>query len=112
MAEEFTSYLEKNVGLTPIVVIPAVAASTTTTLIGASACNVAATPIKVTAYITRSGIQYHLVKDVDVPVGSSLIICGGDQKIGLITGDTLSVVSDTINSLDVVVSTLNITAGA
>jgi len=44
-----------------------------------------------------------------VPVGSSLVIVGGDQKVVLITSDALKVVSSAASSADVVTSVLNIT---
>jgi hypothetical protein len=50
-----------------------------------------------------------LVKSATVPVGGSLVIIGGDQKLVIVTGDVLKVVSSAANSIDVVTSVLNIT---
>jgi hypothetical protein len=108
MSNEFTSYLSKDVGLTPVAVLT-VAAQTTTTVIGATAANLVATPIQVSAYITRSSVNYYIVKSVDIPVGSSLVISGGDQKIVMIAGDQFTVVSNTAASIDSIVSVLNVT---
>lgn len=108
MANTFTSYANKNVGTSAATVVT-VAASTQTTVIGMSCANTSASPVSVDAYFTRSAVDYYLVKGATVPVGGSLVIIGGDQKLVLTTGDALKVVSSTASSIDVVTSALNIT---
>ena len=51
----------------------------------------------------------HLVKAAPIPVGSSLVVVGGDQKVVMEPGDTITVKSDTASSADVVLSHLDIT---
>lgn len=104
----FTSYVNKNVG-TSAATIVTVGASTQTTVIGMSAANTTASPVTVDAYITRSGTDYYLIKGATVPVGGTLVIVGGDQKVVLITSDILKIVSSTASSIDAVTSVLNIT---
>lgn len=108
MANSFTSYLNKDVGTSAATVVT-VGASTQTTIIGMSCANTSASPVTVDAYITRSGTNYYLIKGATVPVGSSLVIVGGDQKVVLVTSDVLKVVSSTAASVDVTTSVLNIT---
>jgi len=108
MPNTFTSYVNKNVGTSPATVVT-VGASTQTTVIGMSVANTTSSPITVDAYITRSGVDYYLIETATVPVGSSLVIVGGDQKVVLITSDALKVVSSAASSADVVTSVLNIT---
>jgi hypothetical protein len=60
-------------------------------------------------YFTRSAVDYYLIKGATVPVGSSLVVVGGDQKVVLITSDVLKVVTSAATSADVVTSVLNIT---
>lgn len=108
MANTFTSYVNKNVGTSAATVVT-VGASTQTTIIGMSAANTTSSPITVDAYITRSATDYYLIKGATVPVGSSLVIVGGDQKVVLITSDVLKVISSAASSADVVTSVLNIT---
>ena len=108
MANTFTSYVNKNVGTSPATVVT-VAASTQTTIIGLSFANTTTSPITVSAYITRSAVDYYLIKDATVPVGSSLVVVGGDQKTVMITSDALKVVTSAASSADVVTSVLNIT---
>jgi hypothetical protein len=103
----FTSYVNKDVGTSAANVVT-VASSTQTTVIGLAFSNTSASPITASAYITRSGTDYYLVKGATVPVGSSLVVVGGDQKVVLITSDTLKVVTSAAASADVVTSVLNI----
>jgi hypothetical protein len=86
-----------------------VGASTQTTIIGLSFANTTTSPITASAYITRSAVDYYLIKDAVVPVGSSLVVVGGDQKTVMITSDALKVVTSAASSADVITSVLNIT---
>jgi hypothetical protein len=108
MANTFTSYVNKDVGTSAATVVT-VGASTQTTVIGMSAANTTASPVTVDAYITRSSVNHYLVKGATVPVGSSLVIVGGDQKVVMVASDALKVVSSLASSVDVVTSVLNIT---
>ena len=108
MANTFTSYINKNVGTSAATVVT-VGAATQTTIIGLSFANTTSSPITADAYITRSAVDYYLVKGATVPVGSSLVVVGGDQKTVMITGDALKVVTSAASSADVVTSVLNIT---
>jgi len=108
MANVFTSYANKNVGTSAATVVT-VASGTQCTIIGMSAANTSASPVTVDAYFTRSAVDYYLVKGATVPVGSSLVIVGGDQKVVLTAADVLKVVSSAASSVDAVTSVLNIT---
>lgn len=108
MANTFTSYANKSVGTSAATVVT-VGASTQTTVIGMSCANTTTSPVTVDAYFTRSAVDYYLVKGATVPVGGSLVIVGGDQKVVLTTSDALKVVSSAATSVDVVTSVLNIT---
>jgi hypothetical protein len=108
MPNTFTSYVNKDVGTSPATVVT-VGASTQTTIIGMSVANTTSSPITVNAYITRSGVDYYLIETATVPVGSSLVIVGGDQKVVIITSDALKVVSSAASSAELVTSVLNIT---
>jgi hypothetical protein len=108
MANTFTSYVNKNVGTSAATVVT-VGASTQTTIIGLSFANTTSSPITADAYVTRSAVDYYLIKGATVPVGSSLVVVGADQKVVLITSDILKVVTSAASSADVVTSVLNIT---
>lgn len=108
MANTFTSYVNKDVGTSAATVVT-VGASTQTTIIGLDIANTTSSPITADVYITRSAVNYYLIKGATVPVGSSLVVVGGDQKVVLITSDVLKVVTSAAASADVVTSVLNIT---
>lgn len=108
MANTFTRYLNKDVGTSAATVVT-VGAATQTTIIGLDIANTSASPITASAYITVSGTDYYLIKAATVPVGSSLVVVGSDQKVVLVTGDVLKVATSAAASADVVTSVLNIT---
>ncbi len=108
MANTFTSYMNKDVGTSAATVVT-VGAATQTTIIGLCMANTATSPITASAYVTRSGVDYYIVKNSTIPVGGSLVTVGADQKVVLVTGDALKVVSSAAASIDSIVSVLNIT---
>jgi hypothetical protein len=108
MANTFTSYANKDVGTSAATVVT-VGAGTQTTVVGMSVANTSASPITASAYFTRSAVDYYLIKSATVPVGSSLVLVGGDQKVVLVPSDVLKVVTSAAASADVVTSVLNIT---
>jgi hypothetical protein len=108
MPNTFKSFLNKNVGTSAATVYTCPSA-TQTTVIGLSVANTSASPITTDAYITRSSVDYYLIETATVPVGSSLVIVGGDQKVVLQVGDVLKVVTSAASSADAVCSLLEIT---
>ena len=108
MANNFKSNFNKNVGTSPATVYTC-PASTQTTLIGLSVANTSASPITTDVYITRSAVNYYLIETAVVPVGGSLVVVGGDQKVVLQTSDILVAVTSAASSADVVASYLEIT---
>jgi len=107
MANTFKSNLTKNVG-TSASSVYTTPSSTQTTLIGLSMGNTTSSPITIDAYITRSSVDYYIVKGATVPVGGSLVAVGGDMKVVLQAADVLKVVSSAASSADVVCSLLEI----
>ena len=88
--------------------------STETTIIGFNIANILAVSITVTVELHDGGVSgttnlRHIVKDAIVPVGSSLVVVGGDQKIVMNAGDVLRVHASQDNSCDAVLSVLEIT---
>jgi hypothetical protein len=108
MANLFKSFLSKDVGTSPATVYTCPSA-TQTTLIGLSIANTSASPITGDAYITRSAVDYYLVKDATVAVGGSLVIVGGDQKVVMEPTDVLKVETSAATSADCFASLLEIT---
>jgi hypothetical protein len=108
MANTFKNSFSKSVGTSPATVYTA-PSLTQTTLIGLSVANTTTSPITCDAYITSSAVDYFLIKSGVVPVGSSLVVVGGDQKVVLEAADALKVVTSAASSADVVCSLLEIT---
>jgi hypothetical protein len=104
MANTFKSYLTSQV--TTLATVHTGPANTQTTVIGLSLANVSTSLATLSVMLTRSGTSYYVVKNAQIPVGDSLILFGGDQKLVSQAGDLLKVVSD--NTVDVIVSVLEI----
>ena len=80
------------------------------TIIGCSLSNKSASPVAVTVNLVRATVSYSLVTGATVPVGGSLVICGGDEKVVLQANDTLTAVCATsATAVDAIVSALEIT---
>ena len=92
----------------------AVADGSQITLIGMTISNITSGVIAVGVKLINASDQTWIVKDAPVPTGGSLVVLGGDQKVCLQfvesgAGDTISVISNTANSMHVVLSYLEIT---
>ena len=84
--------------------------STQTTIIGLSVANIVASQITVDVQLENNdGDNIYLVKAAPVPVGSALIVVGGDQKVVMEASDVLKVTTNTASSGDVALSILEIT---
>jgi len=114
MANAFKSETDTGVG-TSAATIYTCPASTQTTLIGLTVANIHTSQIEVDVQLdasTRtSGAEdsVYIIKAAPVPVGSSIIIIGGEQKVVVEPGDTVKVTSNTAASADVALSLLEIT---
>ena len=84
--------------------------STQTTIIGLSVANIVASQITVDVQLENTdGDNIYLVKAAPVPVGSALVVVGGDQKVVMEASDVLKVTTNTASSGDVALSILEIT---
>ena len=108
MANTFKNFLSKNIG-TSAATIYTCPSATQTTLIGLSIANTSASPITTDVYITSGGVDYYLIKSGVVPVGGSLVIVGGDQKVVLEASDVLKALTSAASSADGIASLLEIT---
>lgn len=101
MANIFKSHQSTSVTTETTVLTGAVA--TQTTIIGMSIANTGVTEATVSVKLNTA----YLVKDAPVPVGGSLVVIGGDQKVVAEATDTIKVTSDI--AVDVCTSVLEIT---
>ena len=114
MANAFLSETDTAIGTAAASVLTC-GASTEITVIGMSIANIVTSQITVDVQLDASGRtsgaedSVYLVKSAPIPVGGSLVVIGGDQKVVMEPGDVIKVTSDTASSADVVISHLDIT---
>ena len=114
MANTFKSSLTSSIPtvLTTIYTAPTTALAVSTVIgLGISnkvttAATVDVTILRTTGVITTS---YYLIKSGVIPVGGTLTIAGADQKIVLMANDVIQALASIPNSLDAVISVLEIT---
>lgn len=110
MANTFTRKVSRNIG-TALTSVGAytVGASTEVTVIGLTVSNTSASTVNIDVTLNDGANDTYIVKDAPVPVGGALVPIGGNQKIVLITGDSIKVNSSAASSVDAVLSILEIT---
>ena len=105
----FKSKVTANIGTSgsPSTVTATVSSGNTATLIGLSLANTTAANITVSAKLLKADASTaFLVKDATVLPGGALAIVGGDQKVVLEAGDSITAYASGSNSADAVVSYL------
>ena len=108
MANAFKLVTDTGVG-TSAATIHTGASSTETTIIGLPIANIVTSQIEVDVQIENNdGDNIYLIKAAPVPVGSSLVVVGGEQKVVLNASVVLKVTSNTASSADVALSILEI----
>jgi hypothetical protein len=68
-------------------------AATQTTVFGMSIANVTENPILANVTVTSSGTTYSMIYKAQIPVGSTLVPVGNNQKLVLEAGDYVQVQS-------------------
>ena len=99
------SYAVKNVSISGSTVTTV--SSGTLAVASLVVSNTSASPITCDVYITRSAVNYYLVKTATVPVGGSLEVIQGNRVI-LQASDALVVLSSAATSADAWVSGLTV----
>lgn len=105
----FKSKVSANIGLvgSPTTISDTVSAGFAQTLIGLSLANTSSGNINVSVRLNKNGgSSSHLIKDATVLPGGALAVVGGDQKVVLEQGDTITAWSSAASSADVVLSYL------
>ena len=109
MANTFKLETKKNIGLSDSAVYTCPGA-TATTIIGMNLANTTSSAI--TADVTLlniGGDSCYLVKDAPIPIGSSLVAVGGDQKVVMNAADVIKGSASAASSIAVTLSILEIT---
>ena len=105
----FKSKITANIGVaaSPSTVTPVIATGQTGTLIGLSIANTTGATITVSAKVLKlGGTSAFLIKDAAVLPGGALAIVGGDQKVVVEEGDSITASASAANSADAVISYL------
>lgn len=109
MANAFKLVTDTGVG-TAAATVYTCPSATETTIIGLNLANIVSSSVQVSVQLENNdGDNIYLIKDAPVPIGSSLVAVGGDQKVVMNASDVLKVTSDTASSIDVALSILEIT---
>lgn len=78
-------------------------------VLGLTLANRSGATINADVLINNGNDSFYLVRTAPITTGGALVPIGGDQKLVLQTGDNVRVRSDSANSLDVVMSYMEIT---
>ena len=81
----------------------------TSVVLSLSIANTSGATVYASAFVANGASLTYIVKSAPVSAGGTLVVIGGDQKVVLQTNDNVKVVSDTVNSLDCVMSIMEIT---
>ena len=109
MANSFKIKTDTAVGTSPATIYTC-PSSTETTIIGLSSANIVASQITADVQLENNdGDNIYLIKAAPIPVGSTLVVVGGDQKVVMEASDVLKVTTNTASSGDVALSILEIT---
>lgn len=109
MANAFKTFTDTGVG-TSLATIYNCPLSTQTTIIGLNIANILTVSITVDVQLENNdGDNVWLVKNAIIPVGSSLVVVGGDQKIVMNALDYVRVKASQASAADVTLSVLEIT---
>ena len=106
----FKSKVSANIGLSasPTTISDTVTGTLTHTIIGLSLANTTANNITVSCKLNKSaGSTGFMVKDAAVLPGGTLVLVGGDQKLVLEVGDSLTAWSSSSSSCDVITGYLS-----
>jgi hypothetical protein len=109
MANTFINKISGSIGTAETTIYTA-GAGITTTIIGVAVANRIQGNILVDVKIIESGSinTAFLCTGSLVPPGSNIILVGGEQKVVLETGDSLTLRSNVASSVDIVLSALEI----
>jgi len=107
MAQNFRRYIERSIGTSAVDIPDGTDFDSYDTIVGINIANIVAQQITISAYISNGGSNYYLIKDAPIPAGAALQVLDGGAKFVVASGDRLWIVSDTANSVDVIVSAVD-----
>lgn len=105
----FKSKVTASIGTSgsPSTITPTVTSGTTATVIGLSLANIVSTNVTISAKLVKADASNaFLVKDATVLPGGAIVIVGGDQKVVLEAGDSITAYASAGTSVDAIISYL------
>lgn len=90
----------------PSTLTPVITGAQTLTVIGLSIANTSSTTITVSVKLIKSGTGAFMIKTALVEAGNALVIVGGEQKVVLEAGDSITAYVNNANSADAIISYL------
>lgn len=109
MANTFDRKTQRSIGTSATAIESYSPASGIATVIGLSLSNRISSQVLVDVVFNDGTNSTYMIKSAPIPVGGSLVVVGGDQKVVMKPTDTIEVTSDTAASVDAVMSVLEIT---
>ena len=110
MANTFTRKLERDIGSSPTQIGSyTVGATTSTVVIGLTVTNTTGSAITANVFLNNGVANTYVIANAPIGSGASLVVVGGDQKIVMITGDSMWAESSAATSIDTVMSIMEIT---
>jgi hypothetical protein len=110
MANTFTRKLERDIGASPTKIGNyTVASATSTVVIGLTVTNTTGSAITANVFLNNGVANTYVIANAPIGSGASLVVVGGDQKIVMITGDSMWAESSAGTSIDAVMSIMEIT---
>lgn len=108
MASFFKNTLVSGIGTTPADVLTTVEGSLRTTVIGLSLTNLTDGIVLASIQVTDATTSIYYIKDVILPPNQSLRVINGGEKLILQADTTVTITSNTDNSLDLIMSYVEI----
>jgi hypothetical protein len=110
MANTFKRELSRGIGTSAEKIgTYTVSANTTAVIIGLTVTNTSGSAISANVFLNNGSANTSILTNAPVSSGSSLVVVGGDQKVVLMTGDSIYVQSSAASSVDAVMSIMEIT---
>ena len=111
MTSNFTVQTSRSIGTTLTAIGSYTVPSSATggaTVIGLSIANTTIAPVNANVSINDGTNDTYIMKNVNLPNGSTLVIIGGEQKVVLLSGYSIKVQSSNASSIDAILSILEL----
>lgn len=105
MAQTFNNAVANDV--TTVTTVYTAPAATTSVVVGLIVANDSGTDTTVTVSVTKGATTVNLLNAAPLPAGSNLSVLSNNNRVALMTGNSLSVTA--ANAVDVIASVLELT---